>query len=74
MKSLELLPETGFLRLSSVLKVFPVSKSTWWAGVKEGKFPKPIKLTKRTTAWKAQDIRELIETRNKQTQTQGSLS
>ncbi len=64
MKSLELLPETGFLRLSSVLKVFPVSKSTWWAGVKEGKFPKPIKLTKRTTAWKAQDIRELIETRN----------
>lgn len=66
MKSLELLPETGFLRLSSVLKVFPVSKSTWWAGVKEGKFPKPIKLTKRTTAWKAQDIRELIETRNNQ--------
>ncbi len=64
MKSLELLPETGFLRLSSVLRVFPVSKSTWWAGVKEGKFPKPIKLTKRTTAWKAQDIRELIETRN----------
>ena len=68
MKSLELLPETGFLRLSSVLKVFPVSKSTWWAGVKEGKFPKPIKLTKRTTAWKAQDIRELIETRNNQIQ------
>jgi len=68
MKSLELLPKTGFLRLSSVLKVFPVSKSTWWAGVKEGKFPKPIKLTKRTTAWKAQDIRELIETRNNQIQ------
>ena len=68
MKSLELLPETGFLRLSTVLRVFPVSKSTWWAGVKEGKFPKPIKLTKRTTAWKAQDIRELIETRNNQFQ------
>ncbi len=68
MKSLELLPETGFLRLSSVLRVFPVSKSTWWAGVKEGKFPKPIKLTKRTTAWKAQDIRELIQTRNNQIQ------
>ena len=68
MKMLELLPETGFLRLSSVLKVFPVSKSTWWAGVKAGRFPKPIKLTKRTTAWKAQDIRELIETKNNQLQ------
>ena len=66
MKSLELLPETGFLRLSSVLRVFPVSKSTWWAGVKIGKFPKPIKLTERTTAWKAEDIRELIKTRNNQ--------
>ena len=68
MKSLELLPETGFLRLSSVLRVFPVSKSTWWAGVKIGKFPKPIKLTERTTAWKAEDIRELIKTRNNQLQ------
>ena len=28
------LPETGFVRISEVLKVFPVSKSTWWAGVK----------------------------------------
>ena len=70
MKYLELLPETGFLRLSAVLRVFPVSKSTWWAGVKDGKFPKPIKLTKRTTAWKAQDIRELIEARNNQVRVQ----
>ena len=68
MKYLELLPETGFLRLSAVLRVFPVSKSTWWAGVKVGKFPKPVKLTERTTAWKAQDIRELIEARNNQIQ------
>jgi prophage regulatory protein len=66
MNRLELLPETGFLRLSTVLRVFPVSKSTWWAGVKIGKFPKPIKLTERTTAWKAEDIRELIKTRNQQ--------
>jgi prophage regulatory protein len=66
MNRLELLPETGFLRLSTVLRVFPVSKSTWWAGVKIGKFPKPVKLTERTTAWKAEDIRELIKTRNQQ--------
>ena len=60
-----LLPETGFLRLSSILAPrgpIPVSKSTWWAGVKEGRFPKPVKLGPRTTAWRVEDIRRLIET------------
>ncbi len=51
----------GYLRLPEVLKLFPVSKSTWWQGVKNGKFPKPVKLTERTTAWKAEDIKALLE-------------
>ncbi len=55
------LPETGFLRLPAILKIFPVGKSTWWQGVKDGRFPKPVKLGKRTTAWKVEDIRALIE-------------
>ena len=57
------LPETGFLRLPSIiapLGVFPVSKSTWWAGVKTGRFPKPVKLGPRVTAWRVEDIRALI--------------
>ena len=54
------LPETGFVRLPQVLKVFPVSKSTWWAGVKEGRFPKSVKLGPKITAWRVEDIRELI--------------
>ena len=45
------LPQTGFIRLSTVLKFIPVSKSTWWEGVKSGKFPKAVKLGQRTTAW-----------------------
>lgn len=57
----QILPETGFVRLPAVLKVFPVSKSTWWAGVKEGRFPKPVKLGPKTTAWRVEDIRALIE-------------
>jgi prophage regulatory protein len=55
---------TGFLRLSSVLAPkgpIPVGRSTWWAGVKAGRFPKPIKLGPRTTAWRVEDIRALIE-------------
>jgi predicted DNA-binding transcriptional regulator AlpA len=55
------LPETGFLRLPQVLKLFPVCKSTWWAGVRDGMYPKPVKLGKRCTAWRVNDVRELIE-------------
>ncbi|MFD0465028.1 helix-turn-helix transcriptional regulator [Microvirga aerilata] len=39
----------------------PVSKSSWWAGIKTGRFPKPVKLGPRTTAWRIEDIRVLIE-------------
>ena len=55
-----ILPETGFVRLPEVLKVFPVSKSTWWAGVKDGVYPQPVNLGARITAWRVEDIRELI--------------
>lgn len=50
---------TGFLRLPEVLKIFPVSKSTWWAGVKSGIYPKPVKLSANITAWRVKDIHEL---------------
>ena len=56
-----MLPETGFVRLSTILKIIPVGRTTWWAGVKTGLFPKPVKLGSRITAWRAEDIRELIE-------------
>ena len=58
------LPTTGVVRLSSILGPhgpIPVSKSTWWAGVKSGRFPKPVKLGPRITAWNVEDIRALIE-------------
>lgn len=55
------LPETGFLRLNQILELIPVGKSTWWARVKRGEYPQPIKLGKKTTAWRAEDIKELIE-------------
>ena len=56
----QILPETGFVRLPQVLKVFPVSKSTWWAGVKDGRFPKAVKLSEKITAWRVEDIQALI--------------
>ncbi len=58
------LPAAGFVRLSSILAPtgpIPVSKSTWWAGVRSGRFPQPVKLGGRITVWRVEDIRALIE-------------
>jgi prophage regulatory protein len=55
------LPKIGFVRLSYILKIYPVSKSTWWAGVKSGRYPKPVKLSPKITAWRTEDIHKLIE-------------
>ncbi len=52
---------TGFLRLPQVLSLYPVGKSTWWAGVASGRYPKSVKLGPRTTAWRVEDILELLE-------------
>ncbi|ODU04046.1 AlpA family phage regulatory protein [Thiobacillus sp. 65-1402] len=62
------LPETGFLRLSQIIgnpakgipPLIPVKKSTWWAGVKTGRFPQPVKLGPRVTAWRVEDLRTFI--------------
>lgn len=67
-----ILPETGLVRLSQILgdkkkgipAIIPVSKSSWWAGVKSGRYPKPIKLGERTTCWKVCDIHQLINQAN----------
>jgi prophage regulatory protein len=61
MHNLHLLPETGFLRLPTVLTLIPVGKTTWWNGVKTGRFPKPVKLGSRVTVWRAEDIRAWID-------------
>jgi predicted DNA-binding transcriptional regulator AlpA len=55
------LPTEGYVRLPQVLAVIPVGKTSWWNGVKSGKYPAPVKLSPRCTAWKVEDIRALIE-------------
>jgi prophage regulatory protein len=58
----------SFLRLSQVLgnpKLgnegrVPVSKSHWYAGIKAGVYPPPIKLSPRVAVWRLSDIEALI--------------
>ena len=55
---------SGFLRVKDIIAPngpIPVSRSTWWQGVKDGRFPKPLKLGARVTVWRVDDIRDLIE-------------
>jgi predicted DNA-binding transcriptional regulator AlpA len=57
-------PRTGLVRLKQILAPagpIPVSKSTWWKGVRDGRFPAPKKLGSRTTVWNATDIWALVE-------------
>lgn len=57
-------PRKGLVRLKQILAPagpIPVSPSTWWQGVKDGRFPKPKKLGHGTTVWNAADIWHLIE-------------
>ena len=57
-------PTSGFVRLSAILGPkgpIPVGRTTWWEGVKSGRFPKPTKLGPRITVWRAEDIRRLFE-------------
>ena len=67
------LPQEGFVRLPDFAggpgKAVPVSKSTVWAKVKKGEFPKPLALGPRITAWRVEDIRAWIEAQEKPNQT-----
>ena len=56
-----MLGQQGFVRLPTILKLIPVGRSTWWAGVKSGRFPKGVKLGRNTTAWRVEDIKKLME-------------
>jgi predicted DNA-binding transcriptional regulator AlpA len=56
------LPESGYIRQSQLIpSIFPFSSATLWRKVKEGTFPKPVKLGQRITAWRVEDIRNLME-------------
>ena len=63
---MQALPETGFLRINQVLELIPVARSSWWAGVKNGRYPQAVKISPRCTAWRAEDIRALVEKINAQ--------
>ncbi len=65
------LHETGYLRIKQIIgdpkaeppipALIPISKSSWYAGIKDGIYSKSIKLSKRSSAWTVESIRKLID-------------
>lgn len=52
----------GFIRERRLRPaIIPVSHSVLWGWVKQGRFPAPIKLSERVTAWRVSDIQQWIE-------------
>lgn len=60
-KEIQALLSEGFARLPQVLYVLGISKTSFWAGIKEGRFPKPVKLGSRMVGWPVDEIRALIK-------------
>jgi prophage regulatory protein len=48
------------LRIKDVLERVPMSRATWWSGVKAGRFPAGVQLGPKMTCWRASDINALI--------------
>ena len=55
-RDLSNLPDTAIIRLHDVLRLYPVSKSKWWDGVRRLEYPKPVHLGKRARGWRLGDI------------------
>ena len=63
------LPITGYVRIWQIIgdrkkgipPVIPISRSSWWAGVADGRYPKPVKLSERCTVWRVEDIRAMLD-------------
>lgn len=55
------LPQIVGDRKRGIPALLPISRSGWWAGVKAGKYPKPVRISPRRVAWRASDIAALLE-------------
>lgn len=53
--------EDKLLRINQIISgILPISKTSWWNGVKSGLYPQPVKLGPRTTAWRESDVKRIV--------------
>ncbi len=55
-------PETGYVRFSQIVPdIVPVSESTWFRGVRSGRFPRPVKGGPNTSLYSVAALRDAFE-------------
>jgi prophage regulatory protein len=67
-------PLDGFVRVNQIIgdsdkgiaPFFPVSRSQWFLGIKQGIYPRGTKLSERVTVWKAEVIRKMVSDLSKE--------
>jgi prophage regulatory protein len=45
----------------AIAPLFPISRAGWYAGIRKGLYPAPVKLSERVSAWPVEEIRALID-------------
>lgn len=58
--------EQELLKLKDVLKIVPVSKTTWYTGMKDGRYPQPVKIGLKAVAWRKEDIENYLSSLNEE--------
>ena len=41
--------------------ILPISRSAWYKGIKDGRYPKPLKISTRISVWRSTDIQALVD-------------
>lgn len=54
------------LRLPAVIEATALSKSTLYAMIQDGDFPRPMRLGKRAVGWREADIEAWLNSRSKE--------
>lgn len=60
LKNFDDLPNTANVRLPVVQSLYGCSTASIWRGVKDGRIPKPRKLSPRTTCWNVGELRQAL--------------
>jgi prophage regulatory protein len=53
--------DLGFMRLPQVLSVLPISKTSWYEGIKSKRYPASFRISARAVGWRKSDIFALVE-------------
>jgi len=61
MQTTKFSPDDRLLRVPQVLSILGISRSTWYAGIKKGSFPAPLKISARTSVWRRSEILLIAE-------------